>query len=146
MRSELAAVATEWVSLWNVPVDWNLFDRIHADAFEDCSSAGRPSTKAGFAAGLAELVRAFPDLRTTVEGLVVDDDSSLVAVRWRARGTNRAKYLGRGPTNRLTAITGIEIVEIRGGQVTRRWGEWDITDHRESGEGRVPERARRGSR
>ena len=132
-RDELAATAAKWVSLWNVPVDWALFDKLHADSFEDCSSAGRPSTKQGFAQGLAELVRAFPDLCTRVEALVVDERLSLVAVRWSARGTNRVAYLGLGPTNRETPITGIEIVEIRNGQVVRRWGEWDISAHYETG-------------
>jgi hypothetical protein len=26
--------------MWCAPVDWDLFDRLHADDFEDCSAAG----------------------------------------------------------------------------------------------------------
>ena len=110
-----------------------MFERLHAEAFEDCSSAGRSATKQGFAQGLAEFIEAFPDLQTRVEDLVVDEAASLVAVRWSAQGTNRAAFLGIGPTRRLTSITGIEIIEIRDGQITRRWGEWDNTDHRQGG-------------
>jgi steroid delta-isomerase-like uncharacterized protein len=128
-RAELENIATQWISLWCVPVDWKLFDRLHADAFEDCSAAGRAPTKQGFADGLRELVRAFPDLQTRIEQLVVDLENSRVAVRWSARGTNRAAFLGIGPTERLTSITGIEIIEIKQGQVIRRWGEWDISAH-----------------
>ena len=62
---------------------------------------------------------------------MVDETASLVAVRWSAQGTNRAAFLGIGPTWRLTTITGIEIIEIRDGQITRRWGEWDNTAHRQ---------------
>jgi steroid delta-isomerase-like uncharacterized protein len=131
-RSDLEAIASRWVSLWCVPVDWSLFDRLHSPAFEDLSAAGRQPTKEGFAGGLAELVRAFPDLHTTVERLVVDVERSQVAVRWSATGTNRAKFLGVGPTERVTLITGIEIIEIRAGQVVRRWGEWDISAHERS--------------
>ena len=92
-----------------------------------------PLTKAGFAQGLAEFIEAFPDLQTRVEDLVVDEAGSRVAVRWSAQGTNRAAFLGIGPTRRLTTITGIEIIEIHDGQITRRWGEWDISDHRQGG-------------
>lgn len=128
-RDDLAALATEWISLWTVPVDWSRFDRLHAPAFEDRASAGRPSTREGFAQGLAALVAAFPDLETRVESLVIDVDGRKVAVRWRAVGTNRARYLGVGPTHRRTVITGIEIIEIQGGQIVRRWGEWAIAAH-----------------
>jgi steroid delta-isomerase-like uncharacterized protein len=128
-RAELESITRQWISLWCAPLDWALFKRLHAEAFEDCSPAGRPATRAGFAQGLAEFMKAFPDLHTRVEGLVVDEVRSQVAVRWAAQGTNRTAFLGIGPTHRLTAITGIEIIEIHEGQITRRWGEWDISDH-----------------
>jgi len=128
-RKTLTEVAEKWISLWTVPTDWPLFDSLHSDDFEDASSAGRPNTKAGFAQGLRELIRAFPDLRTTVDDLVIDTQKHQVAVRWSATGTNRARYLGIGPTNKSTRITGIEIIQLRDGQIARRWGEWDISDH-----------------
>jgi len=129
VRADFEAIARQWISLWCAPVDWALFDRLHADDFEDSSSAGRPTAKAGFAEGLAELVCAFPDLETTIDDLVIDETTSRVAVRWTARGTNRAHFLGIGPTNRVTIFRGIEIIEIRGGRIARRWGEWDISGH-----------------
>jgi steroid delta-isomerase-like uncharacterized protein len=128
-RVRLEQVAREWISLWSVPVDWELFDRLHAERFIDESSAGRPSDKAGFRQGLLELVTAFPDLEATVEDLVVDARRCRVAVRWAARGTNRVRFLDIGPTNRSTLITGIEIIEVRHGKIVRRWGEWDIAAH-----------------
>jgi steroid delta-isomerase-like uncharacterized protein len=128
-RAELESIAREWIGVWCAPVDWALFDRLHADDFEDCSSAGRAPTKQAFADGVAALIEAFPDLRTRVEDVVVDDRKGRVAVRWSATGTNRGRYLGAGPTGRSTPITGIEIIEIRDRRIVRRWGEWDITAH-----------------
>ncbi len=128
-REALAVIARRWISLWTVPVDWAAFDALHADDFEDASSAGRPGTREGFAQGLRELVDAFPDLRASVNDLVIDLEKSRIAVRWSAEGTNRNRYLGVGPTNRLTRITGIEIIEVRDDRIVRRWGEWDITEH-----------------
>ncbi|MDY0110749.1 MAG: ester cyclase [Candidatus Krumholzibacteria bacterium] len=129
-REDLADIARQWISLWTAPVDWPRYDRLHAEDFEDCSSAGRQTTKQAFADALAAFVAAFPDLSTKVDDLVIDPQTQRVAVRWSAAGTNRQPYLGNGPTQRPTRITGIEIIEVRRGQIVRRWGEWDITDHR----------------
>lgn len=128
-RDELADLTRRWISLWSAPVDWALYDALHADDFEDCAAAGRDPTKAGFAAGIRALLAAFPDLSAQVDDLVIDEPAQQVAVRWSATGTNRSRYLGVGPTHAATRITGIEIVEVRGGRVVRRWGEWDITAH-----------------
>ena len=127
--SALEAIARRWVSLWTAPVDWQLFDELHAEGFVDASSAGRPADRQGFAAGLRAFLAAFPDVQTVVEDLVVDAAASKVAIRWRALGTNASRYLGAGPTNRATLITGIEIIQVEGGVITRRWGEWDISAH-----------------
>jgi N-hydroxyarylamine O-acetyltransferase len=129
-RNALAAIASRWISLWCAPVDWSLFRSLHADDFEDRASAGRAPTRDGFSQGLADLVRAFPDLQTRIEDVVIDEAASRVAVRWSATGTNRERFLGIGPTNRRTALSGIEIIEVRDGWIVRRWGEWDTSGHR----------------
>ena len=128
-RAELENVTRRWIALWAAPGDWAAFERIHAESFEDCAAAGRPTDRAGFAAGARALIAAFPDLVTRVDDLVVDEAAAKVAVRWSATGTNRTAYLVAGPTVLATTITGIEIVEIRGGRIVRRWGEWAITAH-----------------
>jgi len=48
---KLAEIARQWISLWSVPVDWELFNALHADDFEDCSSAGGEASAAKKAAG-----------------------------------------------------------------------------------------------
>ena len=130
-RKELETITSQWISLWNAPGNWALFDRLHADNFVDASPAGRPSTKEAFIGDIKSLLHHFPDLTIQVDDMVVDMEQQRVAVRWSAQGTNRVKFLGIGPTNRKTPITGIEIIEIQDGQIIKRWGEWDITGHRE---------------
>jgi predicted ester cyclase len=80
----------------------------------------------GFAKALAELTQAFPDLQTWIEDLVIDEQHSRVAVRWVAEGIHRDTFLGLEPTYQRTTFTGIEILEVAGGQITGRWGEWDF--------------------
>ncbi len=96
-RTELESIARQWISLWSAPVVWQFFERLHADRFEDCASAGRPNTKQAFGKGIAKLIGAFPDLATWVEDLVVEESMGRVAVRWSSVGTKRAAYFGVGP-------------------------------------------------
>lgn len=129
IREELERITREWISIWQNPVDWDLFHCLHGDDFEDLSPGDRASNKEAFAYGIKELLRAFPDLKTNVEDMVVDEMGQQVAVRWSSVGINRERYLGTGPTNRKTVITGIEILKFSSGKIQKRWGEWDITDH-----------------
>lgn len=128
-RELLEDLTEQWISLWTCPVDWPLFDALHADDFQDLAAAGRPATKQGFAAGLKAMTEAFPDLETVVDDLVVDVERQTVAVRWTSRGTNARPFLGVGPTGKMTELRGIEIIEVRDGKILRRWGEWDTSAH-----------------
>ena len=134
-REQLSEITQQWVGLWNQPVDWALYERLHSPQFKDHSSAGRGEDKAGFAQSIVALLEVFPDLHTQVDDVVVDLERGRVAVRWSAQGTNVTCYLGVGPTHRQTRITGIEIIDIECADnastcaIVRRWGEWDITDH-----------------
>ena len=125
-RPTLKYLTRQWISLWCPPVDWPLFDRLHAESFEDYSAAGHPPDKMGFALGLAELTRAFPDLQTWIEDLVIDEQRSRVAVRWVAEGIHRVAFMGLEPNFQRTIFTGIEILEVVAGQITGHWGERDF--------------------
>ncbi|MBI9051921.1 MAG: ester cyclase [Anaerolineaceae bacterium] len=129
-REELHQITSQWISLWNAPGDWALFDQLHSDYFQDQSPAGRSNNKQAYAAALRELFEIFPDLTIQVDDMVIDVPAQRVAVRWSAEGTNRVKFLGVGPTNKKTPIAGIEIIEISEGKIIRRWGEWDISGHK----------------
>lgn len=115
------------LGLFHRAVDWAMFEQLHHVDFIDHSPAGRGHDRAAFGVGLRTFVTAFPDLHTSVEDVVTDDERDRVAVRWRAIGTNRGLFLGRAPTGLRTAITGIEIIRVECDQVIERWGEWDIT-------------------
>ncbi|OGU59816.1 MAG: hypothetical protein A2V66_12190 [Ignavibacteria bacterium RBG_13_36_8] len=128
-RPELEDITRKWISLWCAPTDWDLFDKLHSENFVDMSPAGRESTKSAFAMGLKQFIEAFPDLQSTAEEIIVDEQAQRVAVCWSAVGTNKLTFLGVGPTNRKTKITGIEIIEISNGRISKRWGEWDISEH-----------------
>ncbi|MFZ1290277.1 MAG: ester cyclase [Melioribacteraceae bacterium] len=128
-RVKLKNIAENWILLWNSPLEVSSFDDIHAENFIDFSSSGRPSDKNGFKEGIIKLLTAFPDLKTEIDSVLIDEEKSQIAIRWHSTGTNKLNYLGIGPTNRITKITGIEIIEIENDRITKRWGEWDISNH-----------------
>lgn len=128
-RLKLENIAKSWISLWNSPINLNSFEELHSENFIDLSSSGRPSDKNGFKLGIIKLLEAFPDLKTEIDSILVDEEKSQIAIRWNSIGKNKLKYLGIGPTNKITRITGIEIIEIENDKITKRWGEWDITNH-----------------
>jgi len=152
-HAALAAIARRWVeagwSAGELPAG-SIVDELHHPDFIDHDSGGRAPDNAGFRAGIVALLTAFPDLVATACDVVVEPaaeggaggaacagasggsracggsgTSGVVAVRWTAVGTHRASYLGAEPTGRRIAFKGIEIIRVRDGLITERWGEWD---------------------
>lgn len=121
---ELNATARAWMQLWS-GASRDAFEALHHPDFVDHAPAGRSSDRNGFRQGLEALYRAFPDFCATIEDLVVDARAQKVTVRWTATGTHRGDFLAVAPTGRHIAFSGIEVIEVRGGQVVARWGEWD---------------------
>ncbi len=130
MRSSLEATASAWMRFWQ-GAGLEGFDALHAPDFVDHSPAGRPADRDGFRAGIADLYRAFPDFLATIEAMAVDELRAFVAIRWSAVGHMRGGFLGAPPSGWPVSFRGIEIIAIRGGRVTERWGEWDEAGIRE---------------
>lgn len=127
-RTPLEQVARRWIEeIWR-PGDFATFDELHAPDFRDRSAPGRGDTRDDFRTMLHEFYAAFPDFRTDIEDLIVDEPRGMVAIRWKARGTHRGPYLGVAPTERLINFAGIEIVRVSEGRIVERWGEWDGMD------------------
>ena len=120
----LRALARRWLALWNEERP-DAFDELHAASFVDHAPAGRAMTRQAFAAGITELRSAFPDLRVAEEDLVVDVDAQKLTVRWSGAGHHRAAFLGVPATGRQITFHGIELLQVAGGVIAERWGEWD---------------------
>jgi len=123
-RDELADIAARWMAFWQGG-SLDGFDEVHAPHFVDHSSSGRSPDRAGLAAGVRELYRAFPDFMAKTDVLVIDEVQQLVTIRWTATGTCREPFMGVPATGQAVDFTGIELIRIADGQVVERWGEWD---------------------
>src|SRR5262249_36960708 len=76
------------------------------DAFIDPDYAGAGGQKgvAAFAAPIANLLRAFPDIHYTIEDLVAEDDR--VAVKWTWSGTHTGDFSGIAATQKSVSNEG----------------------------------------
>lgn len=69
---------------------------------------------------------AFPDLRFAIEELIAEGDR--VVRRFSATGTHRGPFLGRPPSGRFVAITGVAINRLAGGKLAETWLAFDLLD------------------
>ena len=67
--------------------------------------------------------RGFPDLRITVDDVIVGDD--MVALRWHSEGTHRGELAGFAPTGVRASATGMSIDRWKDGKIVEAWTEWD---------------------
>ena len=102
-------------------------DRDDHDAFFDAYD--RDVVLHGYPAGLQghdglrafheALWTAFPDVRLTVEDLVVESDRA--ALRYRLQGTHSGAYLGVAPTGLRFDVDGLTLLRLAQGRVVEEW-------------------------
>lgn len=78
-------------------------------------SPGLPPGREGVRVVVQALRAAFPDLRYTIEDLVVGADA--VATRTTMRGTHRGDFLGLAPTGRRIEVAQMTIERFREGRI-----------------------------
>ncbi|MFN2524737.1 MAG: ester cyclase [Actinomycetota bacterium] len=67
---------------------------------------------------------AFPDLSTTVEDVIAENDK--VVTRWTVRGTHQGEIEEFGPpTGRQVEIKGITIHHVEGSKIVEEWNTYD---------------------
>jgi len=127
-REELFKIANKWIEeLW-LNKNIEAIDSLHSNDFIDHSPAGRKDDNEGYMTGLMNFYNSFPDFFTTVEDIIIDPEKGKAAIRWTAKGTFQSSYMGFKPSGREVDFRGIEILTIKDGKVTDRWGEWDGVD------------------
>lgn len=80
----------------------------------------------GWKSTLDALYRAFPDLTTTVDVTVAEDD--WVSYRWTSTGHHRDTYFGVPPTGRAMTAVGITINRFQDGKIIEEYSSWNKVD------------------
>lgn len=84
---------------------------------------GGKSGREGFKQTVRALRFAFPDLRFSVEQMIVNGDQ--VVTRTTMRGTHKNSFMGVDPTGKQVTVSGFDIFRIADGVVAERWGTLD---------------------
>lgn len=125
MPQDEKAVAIRLIEeVWNEG-NLDLIDELIAEDHvdHDPARAGMPGGREGTRTFVEMYRAAFPDLRFEIEDVIGERD--LVAIRWRATGTNQGPLLGMPPTEKRVSVTGIAIDRIADGKVAESWANWD---------------------
>ena len=85
--------------------------------------SGGKSGIEGFKQTVRALRFAFPDLRFTVDQMIVNGDQ--VVTRTTMRGTHKNSFMGVDPTGKQVTVSGFDIFRVADGVVAERWGTLD---------------------
>ena len=77
----------------------------------------------GFKQTVRALRFAFPDLRFTVDQMIVNGDQ--VVTRTTMQGTHKNSFMGVDPTGKQVTVSGFDIFRVADGVVAERWGTLD---------------------
>ena len=103
-----AVVRREQEELWNHTGDLG--------AAEELFAAGQAKAAKQEA---ADFRRGFPDVISTIEDLIAEEDK--VVARWRSRATHQGDYMGIAPSGKEVEYTGISFYRIEGGKIAQSW-------------------------
>lgn len=70
-----------------------------------------------------EIRRAVPDLQVAVDRLI--GEGELVAVHWRARGTNSVAAAGMPGTGKTLEVEGMTVFRFANGRIVEEWSLYD---------------------
>jgi steroid delta-isomerase-like uncharacterized protein len=128
MKEKLKTLAQHWMAeLWQKGNARAVME-MHAAGFIDWAPGKRKGDREGFAAGVSDFYKAFPDFYAAVEEILIDEALGQVAIRWAGSGTHLGAYLGVAPSGKRLSFRGIEILTVSMGKISERWGEWDGMD------------------
>ena len=110
---------------------WNTHDLDLASAFftpdyigNDVAQAQPQHGRDGIRQALAIYFQALPDVRFTLEDLVVAGERA--AVVWTASGTHLGSLMNIPPSGRSVTVRGVSTFTLQDGQISRAMYIWDI--------------------
>ena len=107
--------------VWDADSPPELVDQVFApEVLDHDPQPEQRQGREGFRQLLDLYHRVFPDLRLTVDDVLVYEDQAVL--RWHATGTHEGDQLGIPATHREVRFTGIDMVRVEAGRVVERWG------------------------
>ena len=113
------------IDAWNTH-DLDLATTFFAPDYQG-DDIGRPEKQlgpAGLREALALYYRALPDVRFSIDDLILEGERAVIL--WTARGTHRGSLMNIPPSNRAVAVRGVSALTLRDGKVIRGLYIWDV--------------------
>lgn len=76
-----------------------------------------------FKASIIATRSAFPDLKTTIDDIIIEGDRA--AVRWHSNGMHEHSFLGVPPTKRRVEVSGATFALFQGDRIVEEFVTWD---------------------
>ena len=84
---------------------------------------GLPPNREGTKQFFAVAIKAFPDLRVTIDDEIATGDKVVVRSTWT--GTHQGEFQGIGPTGKRVTFQVIDICRFENGKLVEHWGQTD---------------------
>jgi steroid delta-isomerase-like uncharacterized protein len=102
----------------------DVLDELMSESYVDHNlPPGLPPGREGQRQLIRSYLRAFPDLRFTIEDLIAEGDK--VVTRGHYQGTQQGEFLGIPPTGKQVNVALIDIVRLADGKLVEHWIEAD---------------------
>ena len=120
---QMKQLARRWVEEFGGG-DPHVIDELSdANIVDHTAPPGLPPGLAGINAQRVMYNAAFPDLKFTLDDVIVEGDK--IATRWTARGTHTGPLLNIPPTGRSVTIPGSNQFRVANGKVVEQWVFFD---------------------
>lgn len=122
------AVARAWEAAWDRGEVEALEELLHPDYRRESTRTGRISDAAALVQEILATREAFPDLVTTIDGLVIDEAGETAALFWHSEGTFLGDLQGVPATGSRVHTRGSNQIELRDGRIVRERVTWDQSE------------------
>ncbi|MCT2594578.1 ester cyclase [Streptomyces sp. N2-109] len=111
-----------WAAAWGQG-DVEALDKLLSPAYLRHGGDPHPQGLSTFKASIISTRSAFPDLVTTIDDIVIDDDRA--AIRWHSSGTHENSFLGVPATKRRVDVSGATFARFEGDRTVEEFVTWD---------------------
>jgi steroid delta-isomerase-like uncharacterized protein len=125
MDARITQLVTDLFDAWNSQ-DVDRVIALYAPDYEgtDIGQANPPLSREGERERVTRYLNAFPDLRFTLENVLVDNNQA--AVMWTARGTHQGSLMNIPATGHTVTVRGMSMLVIHEGEIKRAFYVWDL--------------------
>jgi len=125
MTEAINQFVSELMEAWNAH-DIERVTEFYAQDYEetDVGQAAPQRGRDGLRRKMVYYLRAFPDLRVTLDECVIED--SRVVLFWTWRGTHRGTFMHIPPTRREVTVRGTSLLTMEEGKIRRGLRIWDV--------------------